>query len=544
MNEITRIHIAKVAYDVEVAAKKQLEKYLKSLEAYAGDKEVFDDVEVRITELLGERGVQAGGVISTDDVKAIREQLGEPYEFAGEDGDIAVGSNGIGEGKKFFRSTDNAVLGGVLSGIAAYLGVNAVWVRIAFIILTLISFGLALFAYIILWILVPPARTAADKLQQAGQPVTIESIRELNEAEAHTKPNSVAPILRRTITFSLGLASLLGAVSIVAITLTGIFRLSVNDFTTLVGLPDESGAMTATAWVVLSLIIIGFMLLASLFAVASYAFFTEKFTKRMLVSCVVIIALGITACTVTVGVAGTQAWRMSSEIQSLVKDTEVSLPSEFSKVKTLTIEQVTSKHAVDSLGYASIEYVVSDEAPHYELRGIPGTKPVITLNGESATVQLAMPNDYRTTFAETTLVIYGPALSQITNHASVAGYNTESQDALEIITKDNSSLSINSGKIATVTVKGSGSAEVGLASVTSLVVEAEQGLMVSAGTIRDLTVAMPDVCPAGSTATSSVNVSEVTSGRVTYNGEERDAKTYRTSCSEVVIDEDSYTIMN
>jgi hypothetical protein len=32
MKEITRIHIAKKAYDIELDAKKQLEKYLKSLE--------------------------------------------------------------------------------------------------------------------------------------------------------------------------------------------------------------------------------------------------------------------------------------------------------------------------------------------------------------------------------------------------------------------------------------------------------------------------------------------------------------------------------
>ena len=52
MNEITRIHIAKTAYDIEIAAKKQLEKYIKSLETYTQDSDVLTDIEIRMTELL------------------------------------------------------------------------------------------------------------------------------------------------------------------------------------------------------------------------------------------------------------------------------------------------------------------------------------------------------------------------------------------------------------------------------------------------------------------------------------------------------------
>ena len=93
MKEITRIHIAKTAYDIELAAKKAIEKYITALERYADDPELLGDIEIRITELLKERGVQAGGVITADDVAAVRAQLGEPSEFLPEGaGDIAVGT--------------------------------------------------------------------------------------------------------------------------------------------------------------------------------------------------------------------------------------------------------------------------------------------------------------------------------------------------------------------------------------------------------------------------------------------------------------------
>src|SRR6266496_1914776 len=90
MKEITRIHIAKVSYEAEIEAKRELESYLKTLEAYSEDADILDDVEVRMTEILADRGVKAGGVITTKDVTALEEQLGEPRDFMGA-GDIAVG---------------------------------------------------------------------------------------------------------------------------------------------------------------------------------------------------------------------------------------------------------------------------------------------------------------------------------------------------------------------------------------------------------------------------------------------------------------------
>ena len=82
MKEITRVHIAKQPYDIEVEAKKELEKYMKKLELYAGDEEILADIEIRITELLAEAGVEKGGVITSAEVASVRERLGEPEEFA------------------------------------------------------------------------------------------------------------------------------------------------------------------------------------------------------------------------------------------------------------------------------------------------------------------------------------------------------------------------------------------------------------------------------------------------------------------------------
>ena len=75
MKEITRIHIAKQAYDIETTAKKDFEKYMKKLEIYAGDAEILADIEIRITELLTEAGVEKGGVITAEEIAKVQAIL-------------------------------------------------------------------------------------------------------------------------------------------------------------------------------------------------------------------------------------------------------------------------------------------------------------------------------------------------------------------------------------------------------------------------------------------------------------------------------------
>lgn len=120
MKEITRVHIAKQPYDIEVEAKKDLEKYMKKLELYAGDEEILADIEIRITELLAEAGVEKGGVITSAEVASVRERLGEPEEFASENQAVVEDEPAQRPMKRLFRDMDGALLGGVLKGVAHF----------------------------------------------------------------------------------------------------------------------------------------------------------------------------------------------------------------------------------------------------------------------------------------------------------------------------------------------------------------------------------------------------------------------------------------
>jgi len=77
--------------------------------------------------------------------------------------------------KKLFRDSDNAYVGGVSSGLSHYLGIDAIWIRLAWILL-IFGAGTGVLLYILLWILVPEAKTTAEKIMMTGEPVTISNI--------------------------------------------------------------------------------------------------------------------------------------------------------------------------------------------------------------------------------------------------------------------------------------------------------------------------------------------------------------------------------
>ena len=546
MNEITRIHIAKVAYDIEVSAKKQLEKYIKSLETYTQDSEVLTDIEIRITELLAERKVAANGVIGTEDVAAIRKQLGEPYEFANDDGDIAVGAvNQTDEDHRLYRSLDDAVLGGVLSGIAGYFKVNPLWTRLIFILLAFISFGLAVPLYIIFWIILPPARTAAEKLQLAGKPVTLESIRELNMLAETAQSRSIAPVVKRVLGVSFGVASIVAAVATLVTTVWGgAYIVANNELTNIAHsfLGNNSQDMWL-AWLVFWTVVAGGLLLSALFSIIAYAFIAQKLTKRMLVTGILVIALGLSAVAVAVGITASQSFRVSTEAQSAVNTTKLNLPKEFASVKNVVFDNPSqSKAASYYASISSIQYIVDEGAPRYELSALPKAKVVLKVEGDTARMSLDIPDDYRNGYVQPSLIIYGPALESIeTNGVQVNYSNVVSQDMLNInLSKNFGTVTIN-GSYQTVVATGKGSIDASSSAIQKLDVRSTQELTVSAGTVRELIVVQSDVCGnMNYSGLTKVSVAAVTSGEMTYNGKQMTAETYSSNCATVQVGDEDY----
>ena len=86
--------------------------------------------------------------------------------------------------KRLFRNPDDRMLGGVLSGVACYFGGDPLLWRLAMVAFFLLSGGTALLVYVVLWIVVPLARTPEEQLLMRGRPVTAGSLGEAVTAQA------------------------------------------------------------------------------------------------------------------------------------------------------------------------------------------------------------------------------------------------------------------------------------------------------------------------------------------------------------------------
>ncbi|MDX2305295.1 MAG: PspC domain-containing protein [Microscillaceae bacterium] len=110
--------------------------------------------------------------------------------------------------KKLFRDPEKGVMGGVSAGLAAYLGVNEMLVRVVFISITVL-YGTGIFLYIILWILIPEAKTLTEKMQMEGQPINLSNIRDYITENLNFKPHVELSALHRIIIFPFHIIAML-----------------------------------------------------------------------------------------------------------------------------------------------------------------------------------------------------------------------------------------------------------------------------------------------------------------------------------------------
>ncbi len=180
MNKTTNIHLAQTLFSLDENAYSLLKNYLEKLERLfkntEGAKDILEDIEVRIAELFTELKKDNLYVISVADVEQVIETLGTPEDLAGEEEPTETSSQYNGS-KKLFRDPDDRFLGGVAGGLSHYVGLDSAWIRLIMLILFFSSVGGVVLVYILLWILIPEAKTTADKLMMKGEPVNVSTIK-------------------------------------------------------------------------------------------------------------------------------------------------------------------------------------------------------------------------------------------------------------------------------------------------------------------------------------------------------------------------------
>ncbi|MDR0295895.1 MAG: PspC domain-containing protein, partial [Prevotellaceae bacterium] len=171
MKTTIKVSIGRLAFNMDSDAHQRLKDYLDRLEQHfaykESGKEIVSDIEERLSELLAARLSEPGQVITMAMVEEVIAIMGTPDDM--EDTTPPVAPLSEPRGKRLYRDVEHKLIGGVCSGLANYFNTDTAVVRLVFIIFFFVPLLPSLLVYLILWIVVPAARTAREKLEMRGK---------------------------------------------------------------------------------------------------------------------------------------------------------------------------------------------------------------------------------------------------------------------------------------------------------------------------------------------------------------------------------------
>lgn len=196
MKKTVSVNIKGINFVMEEDAFETLQKYLDRLKSNLGNQEgadeIIEDIEIRIAELCGKELSDKKTVVELQDIQRILETLGDPDMYLDEEAEAESSerkqysqhtNNSTGNDKRLYRDVDNAQIAGVCSGIANFLNIDVLLVRIIWLLIFFFG-GFGLLLYLILWVIIPKANSSIDRLRMKGKPITVENVREEVERAA------------------------------------------------------------------------------------------------------------------------------------------------------------------------------------------------------------------------------------------------------------------------------------------------------------------------------------------------------------------------
>lgn len=188
MKKTININLAGMVYQIDEDAYNLLETYLEKVKNTFLDKneqdEILLDIEHRFAEIFSAKLGKKSEVVHIKMVEEAIATLGNVEEIEGEQ-EAASSQNSqnstqqANSEKRFYRSTDDKILGGVLGGLGAYVNFDPTWLRLLFVVLAIASVGVPVgVIYLVLWLVVPKAVTASQKLQMKGEAVNLNNLQE------------------------------------------------------------------------------------------------------------------------------------------------------------------------------------------------------------------------------------------------------------------------------------------------------------------------------------------------------------------------------
>ena len=155
MKETIHANIGSIAFTLDRDAYEALRSYLEEIRVRLPEEdcETLDDIERRIAEIFREQLASPMRVVTIAMVRDVMERMGPP-ELFGQRRSSGADAPAEGAPRRLYRSRTDRSVAGVCGGIAEFFGADSTLIRLATILLVLFG-GLSLWAYIILWIVIP-----------------------------------------------------------------------------------------------------------------------------------------------------------------------------------------------------------------------------------------------------------------------------------------------------------------------------------------------------------------------------------------------------
>lgn len=427
MNEIIRIHIAKMPYEIEVSAKKELTNYFDDLKKYCNDDEIINDVEVRVTEILQDLNVEKNGIISLKEVEKIKEQIGDAKLFAGDevaevDDEQKSSSDKMErEPKKIFRDTQNGIFGGIASGLSLYLNMDVAFIRIVMIILLIISFGWASMLYLIMWIIIPKAKNANDIIKLKGKKVTANEIKEINREYDFERSDLRNRQFLRVLGIIMGFF-------FVFLAFCGVITLLLVDISATNGIMEMFGAGFILANIA-GVIFVAFC------SFAAYVCFKAKVSTSQIIALILMAVLGLTSFTSGIVIEGANFQQNEQKI----RENMISEKLEIDSAKLKNINSIV----VDS--NVGVEYIVGEnvKVENYRYKFDEyNDKENIKFDFDDKNLKISFEKNWMVAGLNQKIRIYGPELSSIDAKSGSLKYSVKSQKELNIKLHENTSVNM------------------------------------------------------------------------------------------------------
>lgn len=180
------INLGGYSFNIDEDAYAELKMYLRNLDLhFAGEEsssEILSDIETRISELFRAKLTNFKQVINIEDVQQAISVLGTPEDISDTEGRSSRDKFSSPGYHRMYRDPDHRLIGGVCAGMGAYWDIDPLIFRIIFLAL-LLAGGIGAMVYLILYIVLPEARTTAQKIEMKGEPVNIHNIKEAVKKE-------------------------------------------------------------------------------------------------------------------------------------------------------------------------------------------------------------------------------------------------------------------------------------------------------------------------------------------------------------------------